>query len=240
MSLFAASEASKNAFIWVCCWVGYQKHRIQSCGWHQSSRSVGDFSNILCWSLLCPKQWNTNPLNCRFKGSYKCRGWEWRWSSRIPVWNIEVSSLTVTVKMQYVFFFFLIASIFFYCCQASCACVIKREKEVSPLCLYLPFFFYPQEISPWNPGATHWSSQTSPREYQWHGPSQSVGNARCQWPFSVNLYSWDAVIGELKIQDLDLNLESIHNLFQTDHWDPCTVFSKLLFLNCTNQLVWTD
>lgn len=44
-----------------------------------------------------------------------------------------------------------------------------------------------KEISSWTPGASCWASQTSSWEYQWHGPSQSVGNARYQFffPFSA-------------------------------------------------------
>lgn len=41
-----------------------------------------------------------------------------------------------------------------------------------------------KEISSWTPGASCWASQTSSWEYQWHGPSQSVGNARYQGFFS--------------------------------------------------------
>lgn len=40
-----------------------------------------------------------------------------------------------------------------------------------------------KEISSWTPGASCWASQTSSWEYQWHGPSQSVGNARYQFFF---------------------------------------------------------
>lgn len=72
-------------------------------------------------------------------------------------------------------------------------CDFIQKMEDKSLILFLssscPIFSF-KEISPWTRGATGRTSQTSPREYKRHGPSQSVGNARYRFPIQDVKWSW--------------------------------------------------